>query len=94
MLATQELVDDIDGVGRKGVSTRAPVLADERRLLVAALGRARSHVLVTAVDGEGDDGAIPSAFCDELAALATGGGPATTSAGHRLAGAGARRGGR
>ena len=75
VLATQELVDDIDGVGRKGVSTRAPVLADERRLLVAALGRARSHVLVTAVDGEGDDGAIPSVFCDELAALATDGGP-------------------
>jgi superfamily I DNA/RNA helicase len=61
VLATQQLIDDIDGVAGRGVSTRAPVLADERRLLVAALGRARSHVLVTAVDGEGDDGAIPRA---------------------------------
>jgi superfamily I DNA/RNA helicase/RecB family exonuclease len=71
VLATQQLIDDIDGVAHQGVSTRAPALADERRLLVAALGRARSRVLVTAVDGDGDDGAIPSAFCDELAALAT-----------------------
>lgn len=71
VLATQQLVDDIDGIARQGVSTSAPALADERRLLVAALGRARSRVLVTAVDGDGDDGAIPSAFCDELAALAT-----------------------
>jgi superfamily I DNA/RNA helicase/RecB family exonuclease len=71
VLATQQLVDVIDGVAEAGVSTRAPVLADERRLLVSALGRARSRVLVTAVDGDGDDGAIPSTFCDELAALAT-----------------------
>jgi len=71
VLATQHLVDVIDGVAEPGVSSRAPVLADERRLLVAALGRARSRVLVTAVDGDGDDGAIPSTFCDELAALAT-----------------------
>lgn len=73
VLATQHLVDVLDGVGETGVSTRAPLLADERRLLVAALGRARSRVLVTAVDGDGDDGAVPSAFCDELSALATGG---------------------
>ena len=77
VLATQQLVDVIDGVAEAGVSTRAPVLAEERRLLVAALGRARNRVLVTAVDGaEGsgtDDGAIPSSFCDELVALATDG---------------------
>ena len=71
VLGTQRLVDVIDGVADAGVSTRAPLLADERRLLVAALGRARSRVLVTAVDGYGDDGAIPSTFCDELVALAT-----------------------
>jgi superfamily I DNA/RNA helicase/RecB family exonuclease len=71
VLATHQLIDVIDGVAEAGVSTRAPVLADERRLLVSALGRARSHVLVTAVDGNGDDGAIPSAFCDELSALVT-----------------------
>ena len=75
VLATQHLVDVIDGVAdpMAGVmSTRAPLLAEERRLLVAALGRARSHVVVTAVDGdEGDESALPSPFCDELAALTT-----------------------
>lgn len=71
VLATQQLVDVLDGIV-DGTSTRAPLLAEERRLLVAALGRARSHVLVTAVDGdEGDDALLPSPFCDELAALAT-----------------------
>lgn len=72
VLATQHLVDVLDGVAAAGVSTRAPLLADERRLMVAALGRARSRVLVTAVDGEGSgggDGAVPSVFCDELSAL-------------------------
>jgi superfamily I DNA/RNA helicase/RecB family exonuclease len=77
ILATQHLVDVLDGVAdpmARSVSTRAPLLAEERRLLVAALGRARSHVVVTAVDGdEGDESAMPSPFCAELAALATGG---------------------
>ena len=72
VLATQQLVDVLDGIA-DGTSTRAPLLAEERRLLVAALGRARSHVLVTAVDGDqGDDAVLPSPFCAELAALATG----------------------
>jgi RecB family exonuclease len=54
------------------VSTRAPLLAEERRLLIAALGRARTHVVVTAVDGQdGDESTLPSPFCAELAALAT-----------------------
>jgi RecB family exonuclease len=71
VLATQQLVDVLDGIA-DGTSTRAPLLAEERRLLIAALGRARSHVLVTAVDGdEGDDAMLPSPFCDELVALAT-----------------------
>ncbi|MCW2557710.1 MAG: helicase, superfamily [Mycobacterium sp.] len=77
ILATQHLVDVLDGVAdpmSRSVSTRAPLLAEERRLLVAALGRARSHVVVTAVDGdEGDESALPSPFCAELAALASGG---------------------
>jgi RecB family exonuclease len=48
------------------------LLAEERRLLISALGRARTGVLVTAVDGdEGDDALLPSPFCDELLALAT-----------------------
>ncbi|KAA0098029.1 ATP-dependent helicase [Mycolicibacterium sp. P1-18] len=71
VLGTQQLVDVLDGIA-DGTSTRAPLLAEERRLLIAALGRARSRVLVTAVDGdEGDDALMPSPFCDELAALAT-----------------------
>ncbi|MDT4917921.1 MAG: hypothetical protein QOH89_2621, partial [Pseudonocardiales bacterium] len=71
VLATQQLVDVLDGIA-DGTSTRAPLLAEERRLLIAALGRARSRVLVTAVDGdEGDDALLPSPFCEELVALAT-----------------------
>ena len=48
---------------------RAPLLAEERRLLVAAMGRARNWLLVTAVDGEAsDDGeaAVPSPFFSEI----------------------------
>ena len=75
VLATQQLVDVIDGVaepGQRGLSSRAPLLAEERRLLVAAMGRARSRVLVTAVDSDcGDAAMLPSSFCHELAALAT-----------------------
>lgn len=73
VLATQQLLDIVDGVGdAKGVSVTAPVLAEERRLLVAALGRARSRVLVTAVDSDnGDEALLPSSFCEELAGLAT-----------------------
>ncbi|BBY43671.1 ATP-dependent DNA helicase [Mycolicibacterium celeriflavum] len=71
VLATQELVDVLDGVtaeGDRGVSTRAPLLAEERRLLIAALGRARGRLLVTAVDSDsGDESMLPSAFCHELA---------------------------
>ncbi|MCW2589694.1 MAG: helicase, superfamily [Mycobacterium sp.] len=75
VLATQQLVDVIDGVAEPGVSTRAPLLAEERRLLLSALGRARTRVLVTAVDGDGDEAELPSVFCDELAALTTDAGP-------------------
>jgi len=74
VLATQQLVDILDGVTDgtgQGVSTRAPVLADERRLLIAAMGRARSRLLVTAVDSDsGDESMLPSAFFYELAATA------------------------
>lgn len=74
VLGTQELVDVIDGVaeaGQRGLSSRAPLLAEERRLLIAAMGRARSRILVTAVDSDGDDAMLPSSFCRELSALAT-----------------------
>ena len=74
------------------MSTRAPLLAEERRLLIAALGRARTRLLVTAVDGEsGDDAMLPSPFCDELARLATDSDTHDRRAGHRAAGVGARR---
>jgi superfamily I DNA/RNA helicase/RecB family exonuclease len=75
VLATQQLVDVMDGVSTpadRGLSTRAPLLAEERRLLIAAMGRARGRLLVTAVDSDsGDDAMLPSAFCYELAAFAT-----------------------
>ena len=76
VLGTQYLVDVLDGVvgddGATGVSSRAPLLAEERRLLIAAMGRARSRLLVTAVDSEsGDDSTLPSPFFVELAQFAT-----------------------
>ena len=55
VLGTQQLVDVMDGVATevdRGLSSRAPLLAEERRLLIAAMGRARSRLLVTAVDSD------------------------------------------
>ncbi|MCV7409239.1 ATP-dependent helicase [Mycobacterium florentinum] len=70
VLATQRLLDVMDGVGADA-SVRAPLLAEERRLLVAAMGRARRRLLVTAVDSDSDgaDGgaALPSPFFFEVA---------------------------
>ncbi len=76
VLGTQHLVDILDGVvgdgATAGLSSRAPLLAEERRLLIAAMGRARSRLLVTAVDGEcGDEAMLPSPFVAELAQFAT-----------------------
>ncbi|MEZ0351134.1 ATP-dependent helicase [Mycobacterium sp. pR1184] len=73
VLATQRLLDVVDGVC-PDASVRAPLLAEERRLLVAAMGRARRRLLVTAVDSDtgGADGgaALPSPFFFELAQCA------------------------
>ncbi len=77
VLGTQYLVDVLDGVvggdvATTRVSSRAPLLAEERRLLIAAMGRARSRLLVTAVDSEcGDDAMLPSPLHAELAQFAT-----------------------
>lgn len=75
ILGTQRLVDVLDGVAApddRAVSTRAPLLAEERRLLMAAMGRARTRLLVTAVDSDGgDESLLPSLFCAELAEVAT-----------------------
>ncbi|OBA80233.1 ATP-dependent DNA helicase [Mycobacterium sp. 1164966.3] len=72
VLGTQRLLDELDGVG-EDASVRAPLLAEERRLLVAAMGRARRQLLVTAVDsdtdGPGLEAALPSAFFTEIAQL-------------------------
>ncbi|BCZ20476.1 ATP-dependent helicase [Mycobacterium senriense] len=70
VLATQRLLDVLDGIGADA-SVRAPLLAEERRLLVAAMGRARRRLLVTAVDsdtgGSGMEAALPSVFFAEIA---------------------------
>jgi superfamily I DNA/RNA helicase/RecB family exonuclease len=74
VLGTQRLLDVLDGVA-ENTSMRAPLLAEERRLLVAAMGRARKRLLVTAVDGDASDGseaALPSQFFAEIALWATG----------------------
>ncbi|WP_102142763.1 ATP-dependent helicase [Mycobacterium hubeiense] len=75
VLGTQRLVDVLDGVvtpSDAGVSTRAPLLAEERRLLIAAMGRARTHLLITAVDSDcGDESLLPSPFCHELGEYST-----------------------
>ena len=74
VLGTQRLLDVLDGVAGNA-SMRAPLLAEERRLLVAAMGRARRRLIVTAVDGEanGDDEAsMPSPFFAEIAQWSTG----------------------
>jgi RecB family exonuclease len=75
VLGTQRLLDVLDGVA-ENASMRAPLLAEERRLLVAAMGRARKRLLVTAVDGEASDAgeaSLPSPFFSEIAQWATGG---------------------
>ncbi|ETB32503.1 DNA helicase UvrD, partial [Mycobacterium avium subsp. hominissuis 10-4249] len=70
VLGTQRLLDVLDGVSADA-SVRAPLLAEERRLLVAAMGRARQRLLVTAVDSDTDgsdhEAALPSPFCYEIA---------------------------
>ncbi|MGE2814497.1 ATP-dependent helicase [Mycobacterium heidelbergense] len=73
VLGTQRLLDALDGI-TEDASVTAPLLAEERRLLLAAMGRARRALLVTAVDGDAggaDDAALPSAFFFEIAQWAT-----------------------
>ncbi|WP_297773536.1 ATP-dependent DNA helicase [Mycobacterium sp.] len=70
VLGTQRLLDELDGV-TADASLRAPLVAEERRLLVAAMGRARRRLLVTAVDSDagGADHAatLPSTFFFDIA---------------------------
>ena len=96
VLGTQRLLDVLDGVA-ENASMRAPLLAEERRLLVAAMGRARRRLIVTAVDGEanGDDEAsMPSPFFAEIAQWSSRIRRRRTPAGDGAAGAVGDRGGR
>lgn len=69
VLSTGQLVDLLDGMSAAAVDTVARgsvAVADERRLFLVACTRARSSLLVTAVeDGVGD--ASPSRFIGEIA---------------------------
>lgn len=77
ILGTQRLLDVLDGVGGAAgeVCDRAPLVADERRLLITAVGRTRGRLVVTAVDGSAADGdggvRLPSPFFFEIARFAT-----------------------
>jgi len=75
VLGTQQLTDVLDGVAGT-VSARAPLIAEERRLLISAMGRARRALVITAVDGAGADTAdlaLPSPFFFDIARFATSG---------------------
>lgn len=66
LLGVERLVDLLAGVRNDAtVSAVAPLLAEERRLLLVAMSRARRKLLVTAVRGEEEQ---PSRFLDELRA--------------------------
>lgn len=75
ILGTQRLLDVLAGVG-ENASDRAPLVADERRLLITAIGRASHRLLVTAVDGEDagiEDGVrVLSPFFYDIARFDTG----------------------
>ncbi|WP_072806668.1 ATP-dependent helicase [Rhodococcoides yunnanense] len=73
LLGTEVLVDLASGIGDGGelidgtMSKTAPLLAEERRLFLVACSRARSVLLVTAVDSStGDSDLVRSRFVDEL----------------------------
>lgn len=63
LLGVEHLVDVTAGVESTTVSRTAPLLAEERRLLLVAASRARHRLLVSAVRGEDEQ---PSRFLDEL----------------------------
>lgn len=69
LLGVEDLVDLLAGVAASGerVSRAAPILAEERRLLLVACSRARRSLLVTAVESvTGDRDLVPSRFLAEL----------------------------
>ncbi|WP_324195155.1 ATP-dependent helicase [Nocardia puris] len=69
LLHTEDLVDLTAGIALTGepVSRTAPILAEERRLLLVACSRARRSLLVTAVESvSGERDLVPSRFLSEL----------------------------
>ncbi|WP_031937445.1 ATP-dependent helicase [Prescottella defluvii] len=69
LLGTEALIDLTSGVGEidATLSRTAPLLAEERRLFLVACSRARSSLLVTAVDSSsGDAELVRSRFVDDL----------------------------
>ncbi|MFT7840824.1 ATP-dependent DNA helicase [Saccharothrix sp. BKS2] len=69
LLGVERMLDVVAGVQADTVSSIAPVLAEERRLLLVAASRARRSLLVSAVRGEDLQ---PSRFLDEIEELSTG----------------------
>ncbi|MBU3063539.1 ATP-dependent helicase [Nocardia sp. NEAU-G5] len=78
LLGVEDLVDFVAGIADSGerISRSAPILAEERRLLLIACSRARRSLLVTAVESvSGDRDLVPSRFLAELDAAAAAGEP-------------------
>lgn len=78
LLGVEELVDIVAGVADYGerISRSAPILAEERRLLLIACSRARRSLLVTAVESvTGERDLVPSRFLAELDVAAESGEP-------------------
>lgn len=63
LLGVERLVDLLSGVDGAGVSSLAPLLAEERRLFYVAVSRARRRLLVSAAQGEDEQ---PSRFLEDL----------------------------
>lgn len=74
VLHRSELMDRLDGVPANTPIRRiAPLLADERRMFLTALSRARQSLTLTAVCSEDDNAPGPSRFLEELVATHYGG---------------------
>ncbi|MBV9143534.1 MAG: ATP-dependent helicase [Pseudonocardiales bacterium] len=63
LLGVEHLVDTAAGIDSATISRTAPLLAEERRLLLLAASRARHRLLVSAVRGEDEQ---PSRFLSEV----------------------------
>lgn len=68
LLGVERMLDAVAGVSEGTVSAVAPILAEERRLLLVAASRAERTLLVSAVRGEDLQ---PSRFLDEIEELST-----------------------